>query len=112
MTPEAENRLKSQQQLSQSESQLEVDFKQIQIGPNNQFVQNLSFQVDIVSKKVARLELTDNDHQRYSVPETAVPKMSADDTLKLDDLGFIYNLNPFSFSFKDTLDPNNVFVTT
>lgn len=66
----------------------------------------------MMSYKVARFSLTDNDNTRYSIPESAVPKPGNDLSMKLEMLGFTYSLNPFSFTFTDVIDASNVFLTT
>jgi thiamine pyrophosphokinase len=62
--------------------------------------------------QVARLTLTDADSERYSIPSNVVPKPDANNNMRLEMLGFQYNLNPFSISFRDSSDKSNVFVTT
>jgi len=58
------------------------------------------------------LTLTDNDKSRFSIPEIAVPNPQADETMRLAMLGFSYDLEPFSFSFCDSVNPDNVYLTT
>lgn len=67
--------------------------------------------------RVAHLSLTENRPTgagRYAVPEEAVPtpKGNNPDTMRLDMLGFSYELEPFSFSFSDPTNPMNTFLTT
>ena len=62
--------------------------------------------------RIAHFTLTDNDNARFEIPDTIVPKPKDDQSMRLDMLGFKYNLNPFSISFSDPTDSTNVFVTT
>ena len=89
-----------------------VESKQIPRGENNPFIPNLKFNFDMLSYRVARFVLTDNDKPRYSVPESAIPKPGNDLSMRLEMLGFSYKLNPFSFSFTDVIDESNVYLTT
>jgi hypothetical protein len=68
--------------------------------------------VDMIKWKVAHLTLTDTSTKRYSIPEKAVPKPPADDTMRLDMLGFKYNLDPFYISFTDPRNPDTEFLST
>lgn len=61
---------------------------------------------------MARFTLNDDDNERYSIPEHIINKPKADTTMRLEMLGFKYNLDPFSFSFSDVMDPTNVYVNT
>lgn len=66
----------------------------------------------MMSYRVARFTLTDNDKERFSIPESAVPKPGNDLSMRLEMLGFTYSLNPFSFTFTDVIDPSNVYLST
>jgi alpha-glucosidase (family GH31 glycosyl hydrolase) len=68
--------------------------------------------MNMVKWRVAHFVMTDNNNTRYSVPETAVPNPSDDQSMRLDMLGFSYTTNPFTFSFTDPTDSTNKFVTT
>eukprot|EP00347_Sterkiella_histriomuscorum_P014109 403362137 len=93
-------------------TKLGVSSESIPRGANNKFIQNLKFSFDMQSYRVARLSLTDNDNKRFSIPESAVPKPGNDLSMRLEMLGFTYSLNPFSFTFTDVIDQNNVYLTT
>jgi len=62
--------------------------------------------------RVAHFLLTDNDSKRYSIPNNVIPNPKADATMRMEMLGFSYQLSPFSFTFKDVVNPTNVFLTT
>ena len=66
----------------------------------------------MLSYRVARFTLTDRDSERYSIPESVVPKPNSDLSMRLEMLGFTYKLNPFSFSYTDVIDPSTIYVTT
>ncbi len=98
--------------LTDSTTKLAVETKSIPQGPNNKLTSNVKFAFDMQSYKVAHLMMTDNDNKRFEIPENVVPKAAASETMRLDMVGFTYNLNPFEFSFTDATDKTNVFVTT
>lgn len=89
-----------------------VDPESIPEGPNNRFVHNLKFAVDMITEGCVALTLTDNEKSRFSIPEIAVNKPAADKSQNLDALGFTYDLEPFSFSMKDVTNPDHVYLTT
>jgi len=62
--------------------------------------------------RVAHLTVTDATKERYSIPEMAVPKPKVDETMRLDMLGFQYNVDPFYISFVDPTNADNTFLTT
>lgn len=64
--------------------------------------------------RVAHLSMTDNNNARYAVPEEAVPTPAGNnpETMRLEMLGFKYEMNPFSFSFSDPANPQNMFLNT
>lgn len=91
---------------------LGIDSKAIPTGANNQFSANLNYQFDLVTWRVAHLLITDADSKRYSIPEMAVPKPKGDNTMRLDMLGVEFAADPFSFTFKDPVNPDRVLLTT
>jgi len=58
------------------------------------------------------LVITDADKPRFSIPEQAVPKPMGDNTMRLDMIGVEFEKDPFSFTFKDPVNPDNVLLTT
>lgn len=98
--------------LKDGSKKLSVDSKGIPHGPNNVFSQNIEFRMDMNSWRVAHLTVSDADNVRYSIPETAVPKPKVDETMRLDMLGFSYNMDPFYIKFSDPTNPENVYVST
>ena len=66
----------------------------------------------MLSWRIARLVMTDNESERYSVPEQAVPNPEDDANMRLDMLGFEYKLSPFSFAFKDPTRQDHIYVST
>ena len=60
--------------------------------------------------KVGCLELTDALNPRFSIPTQSVNKPSPNPTMRLEMLGFNLVREPFSFSFTDLADQNNVYV--
>jgi hypothetical protein len=53
---------------------LEVNLQSIPEGPNNLFVSNIKFNMEMIQEGVAQFLLTDNEKSRYSIPEMAVKK--------------------------------------
>jgi hypothetical protein len=53
---------------------LEVNLQSIPEGPNNLFVSNIKFSMEMIQEGVAQFLLTDNEKSRYSIPEVAVKK--------------------------------------
>ena len=68
--------------------------------------------MEMLDYKIARFTLTDNDNARFSIPKQLLNKPDANPTMRLEMLGFQYNLDPFSFSFSDVMDPTNKYVDT
>lgn len=68
--------------------------------------------MEMLDYKVARFTLTDKDNDRFSIPKTLLNKPDANPTMRLEMLGFKYNLNPFSFSFTDVMDKDNKYIDT
>lgn len=67
----------------------------------------------MINPSIARLTMTDaNNPNRYSPPETVVPKPKSDIHQLLEMVGFQYKSSPFSFSFSNPADPSNVYLTT
>jgi hypothetical protein len=92
---------------------LAVDSQKIPSGPNNLFSHNVKFSMDMISQRVAHLTVTDNDKTRYSIPPQAVNKPKPDQTMRLEMLGFQYNLDPFYFTFTDTSNAfDNILLST
>jgi hypothetical protein len=89
-----------------------VDWKNLTINQNNRFGYYLNFSMDMIDYKLARFSLTDGLVNRYSIPDFLVNKPQSQKTMRLEMLGFSYNLSPFSFAFSDVLDKTNTFVTT
>lgn len=85
---------------------------QLKVDRNNQFVFGLNFTFEMLDYQIARFTLTDDDKERYSIPESVLNKPGVNPTMRLEMLGFQYNANPFSFSFRDVMDPTNVYVDT
>lgn len=56
--------------------------------------------------------ITDADSKRYSIPEMSVPKPKGEDSMRLDMLGVKFATDPFSFTFKDPVNPDRVLLTT
>jgi alpha-glucosidase (family GH31 glycosyl hydrolase) len=54
----------------------------------------------MIEDGVAFLQIGDNDNTRYAIPESSVLKPKSSDQVKLESVGFSYNLDPFSISFK------------
>ena len=92
--------------------ELGVDAFKLPRGKNNKFVSNLKFQFGMRGYDIAHMVMSDNDADRYSVPETAVPNPKDEGTMRMDMLGFSYELNPFSFAFANAHDSGDIFVTT
>jgi hypothetical protein len=67
----------------------------------------------MIDYTTARFTLNDNDNpNRYSIPDKVLNKPAGNPTQRLEMVGFSYNLNPFSFSFADVSDKENVFIST
>lgn len=62
--------------------------------------------------RVAHLTLTDETQPRYSIPKQSVPNPEKNENMRLDMLGFEYDLEPFTLTFKDPVNPDNVLLTT
>lgn len=84
----------------------------IPVGPNNKFIQNISFEFAVYNPSVALLTLTDADNKRYSIPEEVLEKPKGSILQKMDMVGFKLFYEPFGFQFEDIRDPTNVFVHT
>lgn len=56
--------------------------------------------------------MTDAVNERYSIPNEVVNKPGSDVLMKMEMLGFRFEQSPFSFSFEDIRDSNNVYVHT
>lgn len=80
---------------------------------NNPFVKNIKFNFDMFDYRTARLVFSDNDNPktRWDIPANAVPKKDPDTNMRLESLGFKYELSPFHFSFSDVVD-GSTFITT
>ncbi len=98
--------------LKDGSKKLSVNSKGIPSGPNNLFARNIEFKMDMNTWRVAHLTVSDADAVRYSIPEMSVPKPKVDETMRLDMLGFSYNMDPFYIKFSDPTNPENVFVST
>ena len=85
---------------------------QLKVDKNNEFVFGLNFTFEMLDYQIARFTLKDDDKDRFSVPDSVLNKPGPNPTLRLEMLGFQYNANPFSFSFRDVMDPTNVYVDT
>lgn len=81
-------------------------------GLNNPYIKNVSYVFSMSDYKVGYMQLTDALNPRFSIPTQAVNKPSANPTMRLEMLGFNLNRSPFSFSFTDLADQNNVYVHT
>lgn len=57
-------------------------------GENNKLIQTLKFRMMMTKWRVAHFTLTDNDKDRYSVPDSSVPNPPDDLSMRLDMLGF------------------------
>lgn len=62
--------------------------------------------------KVGTLTITDAKNERFSIPDYLVEKPGVNPTMRLDMLGFQVYFEPFSFSFTDLRDSNNVYIHT
>lgn len=106
-----------QESASNFTPKIGVDWnKTITFGVNNPKSEVLSYTFDMVDFKVARLSLTDANKRRFSVPEEVLNKPPTNKNMRLDMVGFTLHNDdpkqPFAFSFRDNLDPNNVFLDT
>lgn len=72
----------------------------------------MKFGIEMLDYKIARFTLTDNDNDRFSIPEQLVGKPQANPTMRLEMLGFQKSLDPFGFSFSDVMDPSNTYINT
>jgi len=90
----------------------EVNMEKMPQGPNNRFIENLSYKFYMTDYFTTVLEMTDADNERWSIPEDIVPKPMINTELRLEMAGIKVNQAPFWFSFSDLRDTNNVFLTT
>lgn len=60
----------------------------IPVGANNKFTRTLNFTFSQVQWRVSKLVLTDNDSERFSVPEDVVNKPDMNLDMRLDMTGF------------------------
>lgn len=68
--------------------------------------------MDMMTWRVAHLTLTDEENERFSIPKSTVPNPEKNDNMRLDMLGFTYDLDPFTLTFRDPVKPENVLLTT
>ena len=118
-TPEGYNlalHLQSMQSLfTDTDRQLGVDAKHIPVGVNNQFTQAIRYKFAMKSWRIAHMVLTDDANPSFAIPDNAVPAPEDNLDMRLDMVGFDLKSDaetPFSFSFTDPLDKDNVFLTT
>jgi hypothetical protein len=93
-------------------SKLAVDTKKIPKGVNNNLATKVNFKFDMLTWRVARLNLYDNTKKRYSIPEEAVAMPKGDDSMRLDMLGLELAGDSFGFRFKDPINPKKHFLST
>lgn len=93
---------------------LGVNARAIPVGINNQFISNVSFTFGMVDFKVGYLQMTDANSPRYSIPLEAVngPKPQSQFRLEMLGLELGQSTGPFSFSYTDVTDKNNVLLHT
>jgi len=78
-------------------TKLTLDTANIPKGENNKLSTKVNFKFDMLTWKVARLNLGDADHPRYSIPEEAVNLPKGDDSMRLDMLGLELKGDNFGF---------------
>jgi hypothetical protein len=67
---------------------LGINPRSIPVGPNNEYIRNISFMFGMQSFKVGVLRMTDANNERYYVPPQAVANSYIDTSMRLDMLGF------------------------
>jgi hypothetical protein len=98
--------------LGASGNNLGVKQKDIPTGINNNRTQVVKFAFDMLSYKVAHLNMANNDSDSYEVPNLALQKPPKSDTMRLDMVGFEFSPNPFYFKFTSSQNKDNWYLTT
>lgn len=95
-------------------SVLEVYHDDIPIGPNNQFIQHMLWEVGQLDTKVAYVTLENAIESRWSPPEDVVGKKRSDgyDKFRLDMCGLQVFENPFGFQFTNRMNTSDVLIHT
>lgn len=60
----------------------------IETGLNNPLIENIYFEFSMMNYQTGRLLMTDNNTDRYSIPESVVNKPGHDTNMRLEMLGF------------------------
>jgi hypothetical protein len=81
-------RLLSKMRGNASNSTYGVDSKAIPVGVNNKLIRNLNFTFTQNNWRVSKLTITDNDTDRYSIPDAAVWNPGENRDMRLDFVGF------------------------
>jgi hypothetical protein len=83
-------------------------------GPANAYMKNASFEFSQVDYKITKVQFSDSDKSRFSIPDSLVNSRSDSHNMSLNSAGFkmFYHPEPFGFEFRSTRQPNVVNVHT
>jgi len=93
---------------------LDVYHEDIPIGPNNQFIQHMLWEIGQLNTKVAFVTLSNAIESRWSPPDVYVGKKRSDgyDRFRLDMCGAQVFENPFGFQFTNKMNESDVLLHT